>query len=57
MAVVIAGASIDGVDRRFGHCLRLCEKPYRAKTQTVAETTVNAQLINWFQTVEIKICR
>jgi hypothetical protein len=47
-----------GVDHRFGHTLRLCEKPSRAKAQSVpsvAETMVNAQLINWFQAVEIKI--
>jgi hypothetical protein len=36
----------------------LCEKASRAKAQTlrsVAETMVNAQLINWFQAVDIKI--
>jgi len=34
-----------GVDRRFGHLagpLRLCAIWFFAKTQTVAETTVNA---------------
>jgi uncharacterized membrane protein YfbV (UPF0208 family) len=38
--------------------LRLCEKPSRAKAQwlhSVAETMINAQLMNWFQGVEIKI--
>jgi hypothetical protein len=38
--------------------LRLCEKPSRAKTQrlrSIAETTIKAQLINWFQAIEIKI--
>jgi hypothetical protein len=47
-----------GVDYLFGHPLRLCEKPYRAKAQSVcslAELMVNAQLINWFQAVNIKI--
>jgi hypothetical protein len=47
-----------GVDHRFGHPLRLCEKPSRAKAQrapSVAETMVNAQLTHWFQAVEIKI--
>jgi hypothetical protein len=54
----MAGISIDGVDHRFGHPLRLCEKPYRAKAQrlrSVAETMINAQSINWFQAVKIKI--
>ena len=38
--------------------MRLCEKPSRAKAQrlhSVAETMINAQLMNWFQGVEIKI--
>src|SRR6266511_4121867 len=46
-----------GVDH-FGRPWRLCEKPSRAKApraHSVAETMVNAQLINWFQAVEIKI--
>jgi len=53
----MAGMSIDGVDHRFGHPLRLCEKTYRAKAQrlrSVAETMSNAQSINWFQAVKIK---
>jgi hypothetical protein len=53
----MAGISIDGVDHRFGHPLRLCEKTYRAKAQrlrSVAETMTNAQSINWFQAVKIK---
>jgi hypothetical protein len=51
-------AHISWGDHRFGRPLRLCEKPSRAKAQSahsVAETMVNAQLINWFQAVEIKI--
>ena len=38
--------------------LRLCEKTSRAKAQRlrlIAETTIKAQLINWFQAVKIKI--
>jgi hypothetical protein len=53
----MAGISIDGVDHRFGHHLRLCEKPYRSKAQrlrSVAETMINAQSINWFQADKIK---
>ena len=38
--------------------LRFCEEPSRKKAQrlrSIAETIIKAQLINWFQAIEIKV--